>query len=51
MIPAVEPIPVSRPLLCGLVAVGAVVAVFVISFMRGRVAPGGAAASGPGSEP
>ena len=71
MIPAVEPIPVSRPLLFGLVAVGAVVAVttapptssfaagfaagagavFVISFMRGRVAPGGAAGSGPGSEP
>ena len=71
MIPAVEPIPVSRPLLFGLVAVGAVVAattapptssfaagfaagagtVFVISFMRGRPAPGGAAGPGNGSEP
>jgi hypothetical protein len=66
MIPAVEPIPVSRPLLFGLVAVGAVFAVatsqptssfaagfaagagavFVISFMKRRVA-GGAAGSGP----
>jgi hypothetical protein len=71
MIPAVEPIPVSRPLLFGLVAVGAVLAaattqptssfaagfaagagaVFVISFMRGREAPGGAAPPGSGSEP
>ena len=70
MIPAVEPIPVSRPLLFGLVAVGAVLAattapptssfaagfaagagaVFIISFMRGRVSPG-ASASGPGEDP
>ncbi len=68
MIPAVEPIPVSRPLLFGLVAMGAVLAVttgqptssfaagfaagagtvFVISFMRGRVSPGGKA--GPGRD-
>ena len=66
MIPAVEPIPVSRPLLFGLVAVGAVLAVttapptssfaagfaagagtvFVISFLRGRVSPGGTAGTG-----
>ena len=73
MIPAVEPIPVSRLLLFGLVAAGAVLAVttapptssfaagfaagagtvFVISFMRGREATGGAAGpgSGTGSEP
>lgn len=69
MIPAVEPIPVSRPLLFGLVAVGAVLAattepptssfaagfaagagaVFVVSFMRGRVSPGRGA--GPGADP
>ncbi|HEY2797983.1 MAG TPA: hypothetical protein VGK26_08855 [Thermoanaerobaculia bacterium] len=66
-----EPIPVSRPLLFGLVAVGAVLAattapptssfaagfaagagaVFVISFMRGKVAPGGAAGPGGGGAP
>jgi hypothetical protein len=71
MIPAVQPIPVSRLLLFGLVAVGAVLAVttapptssfaagfaagagtvFVISFMRGREAPGGAAGPGNGGEP
>lgn len=68
MIPAVEPILVSRPLLFGLVAVGALLAVttaqptssfaagfaagagtaFVISFMKGRFSPGGAA--GPGRD-
>ena len=68
MIPAVEPIAVSRPLLFGLVAVGALLAVttaqptssfaagfaagagtaFVISFMKGRVSPGGTA--GPGRD-
>jgi hypothetical protein len=62
MIPAVEPVQVSRPLLFGLVAVGAVIAVatapptspfaagfaagagavFVLSFVRTRLSPGGA---------
>ena len=71
MIPAVDPIPVSRLLLFGLVAAGAVLAVttapptssfaagfaagagavFVISFMRGREASGGAAGPPGGSEP
>jgi hypothetical protein len=71
MIPAVEPIPVSRPLLFGLVAAGAILAVatapptssfaagfaagagavFVISFMKRRVEPGGAAGRGADPEP